>query len=451
MKLVIVGAGEVGSHLSQILSEAGHDITLIETSEEKALKLDEEQNVRVLEGNGSSAEVLIRAAVNECDAFLALTSDDRTNIVSCSLAKYLGARQTILRFHDQTYTDTRYINYQLHFGVDYMVNPEALCAVEIAKKIRNPGRVAVENFARGQIEVQQVEVSPASALIGKSLREVKLDRRIRVGYIQHADESATVAAADTVIEEGDILTLFGTPEVLYETRGRFDPDAGRETVRVVLFGGGETAIALIRLLSNPRFRIRILERDRTICRRLAEKFPNVTVIHGDGTSLRVMEEEQIGHADYFIACTKDDENNIVTALQASKLGVKHAHLVINKSDYDDVLDGLKGALDLELVVSPRVATANEIVRFLDPAPYVELARLRRLGGRILEFKVPPTSSIVNQALKDIPWPPHTVVVALLHKYQAKVPGADDTVLPNDRLVVITDDESKARLVELLRA
>ena len=181
MKVIIVGAGEVGHNLCDKLSNEGHDVTVVEQSEQRVAQLDEEQNARIVRGNGSSARQLVNLDVARCDAFLAMTSDDRTNLISCSLAKGLGAKNTFARIHDETYSDNSVINYQLHFGIDLLVNPEAICAVELAKAIRNPGNVAVENFARGQIEFQQQRVAAGSRLIGQQLKQLKLDPRVRIG------------------------------------------------------------------------------------------------------------------------------------------------------------------------------------------------------------------------------------------------------------------------------
>src|SRR5690625_4412746 len=178
MKIIIVGAGDVGHHLSETLSKF-HDVTLIEQNPELAEELDEELDVHVICGNGSYAGTLVQAGVKECNFFLAMTSDDATNLISSSLAKTLGKRTTtISRIHDRTYIDSSIINYQVHFGIDHLLNPEALSAVELAKAIRNPGRVAVENLARGEVEVQQVEVHRKAKVIGKSLASLRLDSEI---------------------------------------------------------------------------------------------------------------------------------------------------------------------------------------------------------------------------------------------------------------------------------
>lgn len=441
MKIIIVGAGEVGHNLCTTLAAAGHNVTLIEQSEERCQKLDEEQNARIITGNGSSARQLVDVEVANCDAFLAMTSDDRTNVISCSLAKGLGAKNTIARIHDETYSDNSVINYQLHFGIDLLVNPEAICAVELAKEIRSAGRVAVENFARGQIEVQQQRVAPGSRLIGKKLKDLKLDPRVRIGYIQRGRDSE-VASADTILEENDMVTLFGHPEELFTLRERFDPKHKIEVSRVVLFGGSETAISLIRLLTNPRFKVRVIEKDPVKCRNLAERFPNITVINGDATSLRLLEEEQIGSADFFVACTKDDEENILTCLQAAKLGADHVQLVVNKGDYDQLLGILKTMLGIEVLVSPRQATAEFMLRNLSSDSSAKLAEVPGGGGQIVEVRIQHSSPCVGKMVKDIYLPAGALFVALLHKFKAKVPAADDVILAGDRVVLIVSESQK---------
>jgi trk system potassium uptake protein TrkA len=378
-----------------------------------------------------------------------MTSDDRTNVISCSLAKGLGAKNTIARIHDETYSDNSVINYQLHFGIDLLVNPEAICAVELAKEIRNPGRVAVENFARGQIEVQQQEVAKGSRLVGKKLIDLKLDARVRIGYIQR-DGKSEVARADSELQAGDVITLFGHPEELFTLRERFDPKHKVDIARVVLFGGSETAISLIRLLSNPRFKVRVIEKDKAKCRSLVERFPNITVIHGDATSLRLLEEEQIGSADYFVACTKDDEENILTCLQAAKLGANHVQLVINKGDYDQLLGILKTMLGIEVVVSPRQATAEFMLRNLSAESTAKLAEVPGGGGQIVEVRIKHSSPCVGKKVKDIHLPAGALFVALLHKFKAKVPAAEDVILAGDRVVVILDEnQEKAVMASLI--
>ena len=449
MRIIIVGAGEVGHNLCATLSNCGHNVTLIERSEGRCEKLDEEQNARIIAGNGSSARQLVEADITRCDAFLAMTSDDHTNVISCSIAKGLGAKNTIARIHDETYSDNSVVNYQLHFGIDLLVNPEAICAAELAKEIRGAGRVAVERFARGHIEVQQHRVAEGSRLAGKKLKDLKLDSRVRIGFIQRQDGHSEVANAESVMEVGDLVTHFGYPDALLNLREKFAPGKKAELSRVVMFGGTETAINLVKLLSNPRFKIRIIEKDRTRCRHLAERFPHITVINGDATSLRLLEEEQVGGADYFVGCTKDDEENILTCVQASKLGARHVQLVINKGDYDDLLDMLRTTLSIETVVSPRSATAKFMLHTLSPRLVTTLAELPDQGIRILEMAISHASPSIGRKVRDIHLPSGSLLIALQHKHQAKVPTADDVILAGDRVVAIVKDSQEKALISCL--
>lgn len=450
MKIVIVGAGDVGTYLSGVLSKNGHDVTVVERRPLQCRSVDEDYNVRVVEGNGSSAEVLLQAEVDRADFFLPMTSDDLTNLVASSLAHALGAKTVITRIHDQVYVDQERVNYQELFGVDQMINPEALSALELAKSIRNPARVAVENFARGQIEAQRVEVSAKAKFRGKALRDLKLDPQIRFGFLQRG-EVQDVPTAETVLEEGDIVTMFGPPPELAKLRTKLDPDEGSASRKIVILGGGETGIALVRLLSTARFRVRVVEKNAQRCKELAPKFPEVTFINGDGTSLRLLEEEQIGDADFFVAATGSDEQNIMTALQVHQLGAKHVQVVLNKSDYEEIMENLREGMGLGKIVAPRLVTAQEVLRYISQDPYLELFRFPNQDARIVEVIIPPSSPLTGKTLREIRWPAGVVIVALMHDFRVKVPGPDDVLEGGDRIVVTTREERLEEVLKRVRA
>ena len=202
MKIIIVGAGDVGHYLCQVLSEDGHGVTLLESDTDRADEIEENLDVRVIRGNGASAKFLSLAGVSDCDFLLAMTAFDQLNIVACAIGKKLGAKTTIARVHDQVYADNSLVNYQKQFGIDILINPEALTAVELAKHVRNPERMAVEDFARGQIELQETEISEGAKAEGKRLRDIKLDPAVKIGYVERGDK-LYVPTADTVLERGE--------------------------------------------------------------------------------------------------------------------------------------------------------------------------------------------------------------------------------------------------------
>lgn len=448
MRIIIVGAGEVGAYLAETLSRHDHDVTVLEQNESVASALDEQTDVRVVRSSGSSALALQRAGIADCDFFLALTSNDETNLVSSSIARALGARTTVARVHDGVYRDSTAINYQEHFGIDLLFNPERLAAVELAKHIRNPDRVAVEDFARGQVEVQLVEVSANAPVVGKTLAQLRLNPRMRVAVVRRGDESM-VASANLKLHAGDLVTVCGPPEALFEVRPAFEPASSpARNLRVVIMGGSEMGVSLVRLLSSPRFRLRVIEPDRKRCEVLAERFPHISVIHGHGTSLRLLEEEHVGDADYFVACTRDDEENIMACLQARKLGTRKLFLAINRADYTEVVQTSRATLGIDIAVSPRLATATEIMRYISREKYIELATLPGGVGRVIELKIAAGSACDGKKMREVQWPAGSVVLALQHKGDARTPGPDDEMQAGDRIACLLQPDLLDDVVRL---
>ena len=365
-----------------------------------------------------------------------------------SIGKKLGAKTTIARVHDQVYADNSLVNYQKQFGIDILINPEALTAVELAKHVRNPERMAVEDFAR-RSEEHTSEISEGAKAEGKRLRDIKLDPAVKIGYVERGDK-LYVPTADTVLERGDKITLIGTPDSILKHRGTFSSERNSESVRIVLNGATETAISVIRRLSNYRFKIRVIEPDLDKCREIAEQFPSVTVINGSATSLRLLEEEQIGDADYFIACTKDDEENVMTSIQAKKLGAKYVELVINKPDYEQVLRNISGFLNITADASPRRVTADEIKKYVANRDFAVVGALKGGAVEFIELKVSGKSAACGQSVKDLKLPPACIIAAIVNDTDAKVPGANDVIESDDRLILILEKEKIGEVAAMFR-
>ena len=447
MKIRIAGAGDVGFYLCQVLSEDGHAVTMIEEQDAIADEAESSLDARVIRGNGASARCLEKAGVSSCDFFIAMTAHDQLNIVACSIARKLGAKYTIARVHDLVFSDNKRVNFQEYFHIDTLINPEALTAIELAKHVRNPERMAVEDFARGQIELQEIVTSPSAKALGKPLKEIRLPSSLKIGYLVRG-ETLAVPTADTVLEAGDKITVIGTPELLLANRKLFTNEDSSSTIRVVLNGATETAISVIRRLSNYRFKIRVIEPDLKKCKDIAEAFPNVTVINGSATSLRLLEEEQIGSADYFISCTKDDEENVMTCLQAKKLGVKYVELVINKPDYEQVLQNISGFLDIRAAVSPRKVTVNEIKKYITNKDFIAIGELKGGTVEFIEFKIPENSPCLSKKLRDLKLPPACIVAAIVDELKAKVPNADDEIKAGDRIIVILEKDKRREVAQM---
>ncbi len=449
MNIVITGAGEVGRHLAENLSNRDHNISIIESNESIARELDEQLNSHVLCEDGTTVTSLAQANVADCDLFFGLTSDRNTNLVSASLAKAMGARKTIARIDSSVQREEWMFDYRAHFNIDYLFSVERLTAVEMAKHIRNPHRLLVEEFARGRIELIQCCVSDQSPLLGKSLKNLKIPSQVRVALIQRQSKSL-VPTGDDQLMAGDLVTLFGKPDNLSDVLPSFDPDFKPSAeVKVVIFGGGEYGATLAQMLEGKKhFKVRIMEKNRERCEELTELLQSTHIINGDATSLKQLKEEQVGDADFFVGASRADEDNVMTCLQARNLGTKHCMALTHRADYADVISANEERLGIHAAVSPRVAVSKDLMRFITSDDYHQVIQLSD-GADVLELTIPPGCGVKDHKISEIEWPAETGLVALLHEQQAVVPGANDVLRVGDTVYAVTTRESRRKFIKLL--
>lgn len=447
MNIIIVGAGEIGTHIALSLAEEKHAIVVIESDERVAGELNNRIDARVMVADGTSISVLIDAGVSDCDLFLALTSDNNINIVSSSVSKSLGAKKSICRVHPGIQRESLFLDFGEHFSIDYLFSSERLAAVELAKHVRNPKSSMVEEIARGYVEVQQVRMSANSKLCGKSLAEVDFPARVRVGAITRGKDTL-VPSADEILMTNDLMTLFGEPQKLHETVMRLQNRHGRDAKsNIVIFGGGEYGFSLAQSLESWNCRIRIFESDEDRCRELSDLLTNVTILHADATSIAEMKEERIGEADFFIAVTGVDEDNVMTCLQAHSLGTKYCLPLIHRADYADAMTGFGEKMGILAAVSPREATRKDLSRFITSDRFHLLQSLE--GVELIESSVHSDSSIVGKTVKEIEWPQDCVLVAQLHGVRGAVPTADDVISAEDSLYALLKPKAKREFLKMV--
>lgn len=448
MNIIIVGAGAIGLHMARTLSDEEHSICLIEQDEQLARELNEQLDSRVLHGSGASVEVLEEAGVAKCDVLFALTSHDHTNLVCSAIGKSLGARRSIARASLAVQREQWLFDYAGQFRVDYLFSPARLAAVELAKSIRNPDCLVVEEIARGRIELQQIRVEPGSPALAVPLRELGLPARVRIGAILRRGK-LIVPQADDALEAGDLLTIYGHPRRLAEGLKKLhEGSSGDEELNVVIFGGGDYGFALAQALEAGNFRTRIMEKDRRTCEILGQQLQNCTVINADATSLHELKEESVGDADFFVAATHDDEDNVMACLQARDLGAKACLTLIHRADYASAIQRSGAQLGILDAVSPRVAVARDLSRFVT-ADKATVLRTLPGGIEILSIPVTAGSPAAGRTMAGVDWPAASGIIALQHGNQATVPAADDRIEPGDTLVAIVSPEAKRGLLHLL--
>ncbi|MCH2115037.1 MAG: Trk system potassium transporter TrkA [Pirellulales bacterium] len=434
MRIVVLGAGTVGGSIASLLCLHRHSVTIVDEDAENVRQINETFDVRGITGSASQSSVLFQAGVGSADLCLAVTGNDEVNILAASMSKAMGAKRAVSRVYAPVFRDLSTFDYQRHFGVDRLLSLEHLTALELARGIRHPGSVAVENLARGDLEVHEVLVSEGKKGLGKLLEQLKLPAGVRMGSISR-DSKTWIAGAKDKIEAGDRLSIIGKRAAVDEVKELFCADANVKT-GVVIAGGGETGYHLASILEGPRFGVVLMEQDRDRCDFLASHLKHTTVVNSDATRRANLEEERVGSADVFVASMGEDENNIMASVEARDVGAKTIMALVGRPDYAHVV----GNLGIDRAVSPREVVAKQVLGYLTTGPVVSKTHLSD-GGQlsILEIDVLEGAPVTEHVLARLELPDQCLIAAVIREGFAKVPGGDDSLVAGDTVVVLVAD------------
>ena len=433
MRIVILGGGTVGTWIADLLCQHRHSVVVVDHDPANTRRINEELDVKVVTGSASQSSVLFQADIIGADCCLAVTGDDEVNIVAASMAKAMGARRTLARVYAPVFRDLSTFDYQQHFNIDRLLSLEHLSATEIARNIRNPGSVAVENFARGALEVQEISVTEQTSAIGVPLKQLQLPVGVRIGSINREGRT-WIAGADDSIELNDRITLFGRREHVEEVRGLIQRDHGPK-LGVVIAGGGETGYHLARALESDRFSVLLMEESEERCELLANNLKGVTVVQADATRRSILEEERVGSADVFVACTGDDENNIMAGVEAREIGAKQIMAIVGRPDYANVV----GKLGIDLAVSERDVMARQVLAFLNSGAIVSRTMLPGGSIGVFELEVMEGSPATEHVLANLPLPSQCLIAAVIREGYVRVPGADDHLQVGETVIALIQD------------
>ncbi|MBX3373889.1 MAG: Trk system potassium transporter TrkA [Phycisphaeraceae bacterium] len=430
MNIVVCGAGEIGSHAVETLARQAHRITLVDVDGERLRSLGDNFDIGTIEGNAARGDVLARAGAADADLVLAATDLDEINLLAAAVAKALGAARTVARVHQTEFYQQRGIDYRRHLGIDLLICPEYAAAQAIARRIRTPGAVAIETFARGRIEMQELLASEGGSAIGRRLADVRMPDGSRLALIRRRRE-ALVPEAKSVVVAGDSITLVANADVFDDARRRFvDDKAPRK--RIVLMGGAPIAVWLCSFLRGRSYAIRLFEQNRVRAEELAEQLSWVTVINSDPTDRSVFEDEDLAQADAFVSLLDSDEANIISAVFAKTRGVPDVLTVVHKAKYLDMVYDL----GVDAAFSTRRTAVEEIESFIDASPLRLMGMLADGTAQVVRVRVPERSPAVDRSLRELALSPDWVVAAIEHGDAMTVPGASDVVHAGDNVLLI---------------
>jgi len=435
MRVIVIGAGEVGYNIADILSKEGSDVIIIDKDEERLKTVSDNLDVQTIIGSGSSPQILEEAKLDQSEMVVAVTDSDETNMIACLLASVQskGALK-IARIRNPDLNRNSTIFDKNHLNIDLCINPERESVNNVMNLIEYPGASEIIDFAGGRIKLAAFNVNSSCLVVGKKLQEIKemcKEHDFLIASIIRKEEPI-VPSGKATIEENDYIFVLTESENVSEILKFFGKDV-TPVQRVFIIGGGHTALLLSEILEKKGIFVKIIEKKQGRCEILASKLNKSVILHGDGTSQDLLKEENIQDADYLIAVTNDEEANILSALLAKQLGAKKSISLINKVDYANLVPNI----GIDGVMNPRHATIGKILHFIRKGKVISATPLLDEKAEAVEFIALETSDITNKPLKDMKFPKGTIIGAITRDDKVTIPSGDSVILPGDRVILVT--------------
>ena len=441
MYIIIAGGGAIGFHIASLLVEEGHQVVVIELAETVLNKFRRQLDVKTMQGNAATPKILREAEVDRADLVLAVTNSDETNMITCFMAKELGAGTTAARIRNPDYsgyfvtpaksaTATRRVVRPKSLGIDIFINPEAEAAEEITSILSGFYSTPVENFADGLVQIREFRVE-GEALVDKTLGELTFPKPCVVAAIVHEGGIIT-PDNEQVITEGDSVYLIAPREFMDEL-GKLFSQPKRPAKKVVVFGGGRIGFLTAEGLQRRGVKVKVIENDLELCQEIAARLENVDVLQGDGTDRSFLIEQGVPSADAFVATTESDELNILCGLLAKNLGVPRSLVVINRPGYIPLAE----AIGVDVAALPTILAADKITRFVLHGGAISSALLEGQQLQAIEFVTSPTASIVNKKTSEAGLPKEAITGAIVRNDTVIIPPDDSVVKAGDHVIIVS--------------
>ncbi|PWV64608.1 Trk system potassium transporter TrkA [Plasticicumulans acidivorans] len=450
MKILILGAGQVGTSVAYNLASENNDITVVDTRADVLADLQDRIDIRTVCGAASHPEVLAAAGAADTDMLIALTNSDEVNMIACQVADSLFRTPTkIARVRTAEYTQYPALFGEKGLPIDVLIAPEQLVTEHIQRIIENPGALQVLDFADGLVRLVGVRAYYGGTLVGKELRSLPAHMpgiHTRVAAIFRHGESIP-PDGDAVIEADDEVFFIAAKKniraVMAELRKLDKP-----IKRIILAGGGNIGRRLAKALEE-RFQVKIIERNIEVSRRIAEQLDRTIVLAGDAADEELLLEENIEHTDVFCAVTNDDEANILSSMLAKRLGARKVMALINRPAYVDLVEG-SGQIDV--AISPQQATIGTLLTHIRRGDVVRVHSLRRGAAEAIEAVAHgdrATSKVVGRRLEEIKLPAGTTIGAVVRHGEVVICHHDTMIEADDHVILFLTDKKRINDVERL--
>ncbi len=454
MKIVILGAGQVGSTLAGLLaSEPGRDITLVDTDADKLHDLQEKLDIRTVVGLASHPAILERADVGNADMLLAVTNSDEVNMVACQLAwKLYHTPMKIARLRAREYKDQPEIFSEGYFKIDVVISPENLIQSYIQRLIALPGALQVLDFAEGRVRLVALRAMRGGLLVGRPIRDLRdilpeVDARVAAIFRRG---QPVVPDGDTHIEEDDEVFFIAARENIRALMGEFG-HMEHPYRNIMIAGGGNIGRGLARALEGQA-NVKVIEHNPLNAKRLSAELHQALVLDGDATDEDLLREENIEDMDLFLAVTNDDENNILSAMLAKRLGARKVMALVNRTAYVDLIE----SMSIDVVISPQLITVSALLAHLRRGHVLAAHSLRRGAAEAMEITAIGdrlTSRVVGQRVGELKLPAGVSVGAIVREseegVQVIIAHHDTLIASDDHVILFLADKRQVRAVEQL--
>jgi trk system potassium uptake protein TrkA len=449
VKIVILGAGQVGSSVAESLVSEQNDITVVDVEPARLRALQDRLDLRTVTGSAAHPSVLTEAGIEDADLLIAVTQSDETNLVACKLAaRMFNVPRRIARIRATDFLDDPKVLGPDGFEVDLSICPEQVLTEYIVKLVEFPEALQVLDFAEGKVSLVAVRAYQGGPMVGRPVKEIR-------GHIPRVDtrvvaifrrDGAIMPDGDTVIEDGDEVFCLAAADnirqVMKELRRMDQP-----VKRVMIAGGGNIGLRLGRALEAD-YSVRLIEHNKRRCEMLAAKLNRALVLNGDATDEELLEQENIAQMDLFVAVTNDDENNIMSSLLAKKMGARRVVALINRRSYVDLLQS--GQIDI--AISPAQATIGKLLAHVRRGDVVAVHSLRRGAAEALEAVVhgdKDSCRLTGRLVGEIELPPGATIGALVRGGEVLMAHHDTRIEAEDHVIVFVTDKKTLPRVEKL--
>lgn len=431
MRIIIAGMGDVGYHLAKQLSSEAHDIIAIDTDQQRLSYTDSMTDILTLNGSSTSIKILKEAKIDKADLVVAVTSSEEVNLTTAILGKRLGARRTIARVSNAEYLEHENVVGFHSMGIDFMIYPEELAAMEVVNLINRTAATDVIEFENGKISVIGLRLDKSAPVIHQKLFEVAkanptLDYRIVAIY---RNFRTIIPSGNDKFLPNDQVFVATKPEGI-ENILRL---AGKENIKfdnIMILGGGKIGRRVAEVLSQ-KMTVKLIESDEEKTFELADQLPNTLVIRGDGRDIDLLAQEGIIDVDAFVALTEDAETNLISCLMAKHLGVTKAIALVDKVDYIP----LTQTIGLDSLINKKLIAANSISRFIRKGEMIAYATLEGIDAEVIEFIAQSGSDVTKYPIKDLDFPKGAIIGGIVRNGDSFIALGTTQVKPNDRVVV----------------